>query len=1628
MAEGGECVNVLDACGVEVAAGARPVLRTSSALFRHQLGEAIRSDAGLAQRIGDYADELLADHDAIALYLDPVAVPAADSGDGSTATQGVHAALGLAQTESLVRLLLGVDALQSRLVATLLDKFPEFIGDESGDGDAGTTRVPVKILRQLRWLDYVVDSAGLTEKLLDTLGFVPPDLQREIVSALPDIISDADSAGASKVLAGMLSETPELMLPILDTLGSLDCPPNLLQEARNAVVVHLVSAEPTDLPVMLRFLLQSAGADAAAPIIQRIRRRLDLDSIVLASRRGPASAADQTPDVLIFDAVSTCLRSHKHLRDAWLKIITADAGDVGPHTTLDIAVLLIVHPITMHTKRVEAILKSKIDAVSARQVAYTPALVESIIARFPAVFAANFASLLAVAGWLVQTSSLGSQGSRVASSMIVSAFGAMGMFQRQEISGELAVHIGSGNANEVDTATRIYLQLAQRFPHELRPFAMFIKGLLDYVDNLAIAHVRTIFDTLGILSTLPAAGGGGGHDDSMFNDLYIFVRKQLSSVYPKYNRIGIVGTVSLLRQLGSEESPRPGNGDTSAAAGSSSSTAPHAPTANIQALRRAVQLLEMLVDSSRHHSWAFVSMTYDELAHIVEARGLHPQLLTWLHENVSSTFAAQFLAEADALDQRYLLPGPPAVALSLDDGVATVLDVFNHNDDVASCGLDAVVRRTDARSMDMDADADGSEAPRLRGCVLACLPSLLRLIQVCEKALDGGSLSEIDALLVCGAHLMAPVNVSSPVTAAVAGRSGPFELAESDDPGSSAAHAVGGNALVGANEDARAELMAAVSAWPAELRRILCTSVYAMVNWIREIINAFADQPSAEIRAKVVQRINQLPQLETNLATLVASLGGTAHQFHPASAGLVPELADAPVSRAVVGGPALRAYNAGGPAAVGMQCSGTDRASAAGPEPGAAYMVDVGGLLLSQDDTRKLVSGDAGALDDDLGGQRRGRKRKSASGGAAAAGASGSDSPARSLHPFLRELTFSAFNILGMAGCSDQRDDDEPQSLGPLLSAHGLQVLLRELHAAVCAKLVSRSERRPPWLKGAGGGSGGMVFGTLATFSSNIAGSTAADVFGSLLPIFPSLLGYLDSCLETRARFRNDVEAGLRTGPRSHQIAAVSSLGDVDVLEVCIDTLLQTVSAVLNWDGLQPGPASRAREADNGKALRAVLGALATQGRQTDASELADMSAHALVRRAFDYLLGLCPAVATSGRAIAILRMLVAVRGFSPHHELPADVQGMAADQRDSTMDGLISRLAQRVLAAEWQGSADLKPADLEFLISQHVLRCPHDRLQLVRDYAMDVFPAFIGRASSDAELPATLNRATFAPFYKSVTQALAAVIKEVRLGDMSAQEQLLFAGTVVDSWHALAQTTQQIDEQLQRSVLTLALRGGYALVDLFTKTILPRLDSIFLVHRNDAIAVLGRMQKCTRILQSICNHSKVSKDMRLQSAVPQTKRKLEQLIFQVYVLMDNNDCIGAINMGNLKHRNVRGDIVGSQIAPDRDMSQSESDSVPADADDSDAGESAEPEDIVVNFAPSDSDEGADEQPVRPLNTARRGGGRGRGRGRGGAASGARPALAKAKRTDLVQRRRMLAQRRKSAASNGCSDNEDGHE
>ncbi|KAJ2816864.1 Fanconi anemia group D2 protein, partial [Coemansia sp. 'formosensis'] len=548
------------------------------------------------------------------------------------------------------------------------------------------------------------------------------------------------------------------------------------------------------------------------------------------------------------------------------------------------------------------------------------------------------------------------------------------------------------------------------------------------------------------------------------------------------------------------------------------------------------------------------------------------------------------------MTERYLLAAPPSVALSLDDEESTILDIFNHNGDATALGLDRIAKRPDVPE-------EATACPKLRGSLLSCLPSLLRLVQVCEKALSDGSLAEIDALLVCGMYLLPPVDVSDDLPAHVT-TSSPSAFSLADGVENSTSALISGNLLVGVNEEERRELMDRIKFWPPELRRVLCTSLFVAVNWVREVINAFADQPLAEIRGKVVQRVNQLANIERDLASVAETLRGTLHEFRPMLAGLVPDASDTPVIRstAVVGGLTLRS----------PRPSGDDTAMQVDDEPDAndvprsarntAYTVDIGGLLLSQDDTRKFVDDQDDLPDSSAAkGKKRGRKSKSSGG---AVSSTSTDDTARDSYLLLRELSFSAYSVFNICtGCGGDSNGDGSGQPQAMLSSHGLSMLLRELSAVVSTKLVQHTERRFPWQKQPTGGHAGA----LATFGSTIAGSSASDIAQKLLPVFPSLLRYLTSCLVTRAHFRNDVEVPAHAVEYQHLISGVDVLDDVDMIEACVDTLLQLISSVLNWDGLQNDSSKATEGADHGheaartgfdersSMLIAVLGALAIE-------------------------------------------------------------------------------------------------------------------------------------------------------------------------------------------------------------------------------------------------------------------------------------------------------------------------------------------------------------------------------------------------------------------------------------------------
>jgi Fanconi anemia group D2 protein len=95
---------------------------------------------------------------------------------------------------------------------------------------------------------------------------------------------------------------------------------------------------------------------------------------------------------------------------------------------------------------------------------------------------------------------------------------------------------------------------------------------------------------------------------------------------------------------------------------------------------------------------------------------------------------------------------------------------------------------------------------------------------------------------------------------------------------------------------------------------------------------------------------------------------------------------------------------------------------------------------------------------------------------------------------------------------------------------------------------------------------------------------------------------------------------------------------------------------------------------------------------------------------------------------------------------------------------------------------------------------------------------------------------------------------------------------------------------------------------------IMPQLSKRFASDRDQIVEILQKMQKGTRILQSLCLHCKSTKDPTLINAIPSLKKNLERVIFNVKSILEAHGCLKAFWVGNLKTKNLRGEEISSQV------------------------------------------------------------------------------------------------------------------
>ncbi|XP_070814866.1 Fanconi anemia group D2 protein [Chaetodon trifascialis] len=620
--------------------------------------------------------------------------------------------------ESLLRMLLGIEMLQTSVINVLLEKVPEFMLDGTGDGGLSIPRI---IINQLKWLDRIVDSKVLATKLMELVSVAPVEVQRDIITSLPEILEDSQHHDIARELNTLLQENTQLTVPILDALSSLNLTSSLLTEVREAVMSTLAAVQLEDLPMVVKFILHCVSASDAYEVVCSLRKKLDLEQCVLppvlqtsqshvtskGSASTPAAGSSQDSIALILDGIKSAVRFQKTISEAWLKAIES-VDEAQDHKIIDLLVLFILHSTNANQSRrgAERLLKVKV-----RTGLIQEALLQKTFRDCSQVMRGYFPSILALAQSLLRSPDpcvvpFGGH-------MYRHSFTAFDSYCQQEVVGSLVTHVCSGVSGEVDMALELLCGLVTEKPSEMALYAVFVKGILDYMDNLTPQQIRRLFHLLSKL-----AFGHQQQASHIQDDMHIVIRKQLSSTVPKYKRIGIIGAVMIVGSMGAfrlKEIKQNG------------SLPP-------EMFRQVTALLE-LVKSSSESSPEAAALYYDELANLILSTSLDPQVQEAIAKSVLDDFQDDFVVDLGP-EISGSFPFPARVMYNLDE-------------EESQGGIAIDLLPLLAKDIQNKGEQQHQTEKAHKRVSPLCLSPFFRLLRLCEEKQHQGDLEEIDALLGC---------------------------------------------------------------------------------------------------------------------------------------------------------------------------------------------------------------------------------------------------------------------------------------------------------------------------------------------------------------------------------------------------------------------------------------------------------------------------------------------------------------------------------------------------------------------------------------------------------------------------------------------------------------------------------------------------------------------------------------------------------------------------------------------------------------------------------------------------------------------------------------------------------------
>lgn len=196
-----------------------------------------------------------------------------------------------------------------------------------------------------------------------------------------------------------------------------------------------------------------------------------------------------------------------------------------------------------------------------------------------------------------------------------------------------------------------------------------------------------------------------------------------------------------------------------------------------------------------------------------------------------------------------------------------------------------------------------------------------------------------------------------------------------------------------------------------------------------------------------------------------------------------------------------------------------------------------------------------------------------------------------------------------------------------------------------------------------------------------------------------------------------------------------------------------------------------------------------------------------------------------------------------------------------------------------------------------------------------------------------SINKANFPVLYRNLGTAVYEATKNSLSKGMTNSEHLVLwkdVATIMKHMSDIAKTLEN------RNNLTTFFKKSLPVLKLFLSQGMPILELQLKNETQEVLEILKILQQSTRFLQTLCCHSRLKKDTALMSKVPFVRQLLETLIYKVKAALAANKCSQAFWMGNLKNKNIQGEIIRSQESVECDESVEDCDEQLPEDEDSD--------------------------------------------------------------------------------------------